>query len=210
MVRSTRRTQGGTIAAREVGDALGVVVKSGWACAVLLAGPAASPRVLDSRKVDLSDPALPESRQPYHDGFGTARSPSRALTRLVASVERYGTRSMNDLLDEYKTAGHSLCGAGLVVGSLIDPDSIGNSHVRIHALEGRLFRQIVIEAAERRGIPCAIHRDRDLYEHAASKLGKTAAALRRQVSAIDRPAGGPWRAEHKAAALAAWMMLKRC
>jgi len=175
---------------------------------VLLGGSAVSPRVLESRKVDLSDPANPESRQPYHDGFGTARSPGLALTRLVASVERYGARSMNDLFDEYTAAGHSLCGVGVVVGSLIDPDAIGNSHVRIHALEGRLFRQIVIEAAERRGILCSIHRDRDLYEHATSRLGKAAPALRRQVSAIDRLEGGAWRAEHKAATLAAWLMLK--
>jgi len=184
-----------------------VTVKSGWACVVLVGGPAVSPHVLENRTVDLSDPATPESRQPYHDGFGTARSPGPALTSLVTSVERYGARSMNDLFDEYKTVGHSLCGVGVVVGSLIDPESIGNSHVRIHALEGRLFRQIVIEAAERRGIPCTIHRDRDLYEHATARLGRTAAVLRRQVSAINRPDGRAWRAEHKAAALAAWMML---
>jgi hypothetical protein len=187
--------------------ALGVTVKSGWACVVLVGGPAASPHVLDSQTVDLSDPAIPESRQPYHDGVGIARLPGPALTRLVASVERYGARSMNDLFDDYLAAGYSLCGAGVVVGSLIDPDTIGNSHVRIHALEGRLFREIVIAAAERRGIACAIHRDRDLDEHATASLGKTAAALRRQVGAIDRPAG-PWRAEHKAATLAAWLMLK--
>ena len=189
------------------GGALGVTVKSGWACVVLVEGSSVSPRVRETRVVDLADPAIPESRQPYHDGFGTARSPGPALNRLVTAVERYGARSMNDLFDHCKTAGHSLCGVGVVVGSLIDPESIGNSHVRIHALEGRLFRQIVIEAAERRGIPCAIHRDRDLYERATAKLGKPAATMRRQVTTVDRPGGGPWRAEHKAAALAAWMML---
>jgi len=186
-----------------------MTVKSGWARVVLVSGPALSPHVLDNRTVDLGDPAIQESRQPYHDGFGTARSPGPALSRLVASVERYGTRAMNDLFDDYETAGHSLCGVGVVVGSLIDPDTIGNSHVRIHALEGRLFRTIVIEAAERRGIPCAVHRDRDLYEHATARLGTSAAALRRQLSDIERPHGGGWRAEHKAATLAAWMMLKR-
>jgi hypothetical protein len=191
------------------GGALGVTVKSGWACVVLVEGSSESPRVLETRTVDLADPATPESRQPYHDGFGTARSPGPALNRLVTAVERYGARSLNDLFDHYKTGGHSLCGVGVVVGSLIDPDSIGNSHVRIHALEGRLFREIVVEAAERRGIPCAIHRERDLYEHATVRLGKPGAELRRQVSAIERPVGGLWRAEQKAAALAAWMMLKR-
>jgi hypothetical protein len=188
--------------------ALGVTVKSGWACVALVGGSVSSPVVLDRRHVDLSDPARPESRQPYHDGFGTARAPGRALASLVASVERFGARTMSDLFDEYQREGHALSGTGVVVGSLIDPDRIGNSHVRIHALEGRLFRQIVIEAAERRGIPCAIHRERDLYEHAAATLDRPVAVVRQQVAAIARPAGGGWRAEHKAAALAGWLMLQ--
>ena len=48
---------------------LGVTVKSGWTSVVLLGGLADAPRVLDTRRIDLSDPAVPESRQPYHDGF---------------------------------------------------------------------------------------------------------------------------------------------
>lgn len=43
--------------------AVAFTVKSGWAAAVLVAGPPASPRVVDSRTVELSDPALPESRR---------------------------------------------------------------------------------------------------------------------------------------------------
>jgi hypothetical protein len=51
-------------------------VKSGWASVAHLCGPVESPRVVDSRRVDLNDPAnpaIPESRQPYHAGFTTAR-----------------------------------------------------------------------------------------------------------------------------------------
>jgi len=64
--------------------AVGFTVKSGWACAVLVIGPATSPRVVDSRRVDLSDPAIPESRQPYHAGFGTARDAGGERSRLLA------------------------------------------------------------------------------------------------------------------------------
>src|SRR5262245_57686003 len=64
--------------------AIGVTVKSGWACVVLVAGSAARPRVIDSRRIELSDPAIPESRQPYHAGFGTARSAGADRARLVA------------------------------------------------------------------------------------------------------------------------------
>ena len=70
--------------------AIGITVKSGWASAVLLVGAASSMRVADSRRVELSDPAIPESQQPYHAGFGTAREAGQDLTRLVAAVKGFG------------------------------------------------------------------------------------------------------------------------
>jgi len=50
--------------------ALGLRVKSGWAAAVLLNGPASSPRLSDVGGSILSDPRLPETRQPYHAAMG--------------------------------------------------------------------------------------------------------------------------------------------
>ncbi len=96
-------------------------------------------------------------------GFGTARHTGRELTRLLASVRRFGRKSVTGLLRDYETAEHHLCGAGVVVGSLIDPERIANDHIRIHALEGRLFREVVAQAATRERVPCSIWRDRDLY-----------------------------------------------
>lgn len=187
--------------------AVAFTVKSGWAAAVLVAGPPASPRVVDSRTVELSDPALPESRQPYHAGFGTARQSGRTLSRLVASVEVYGRRSVGDLLHEHGMAGHEIRGVGIVVGSLIDPERIANAHIRIHALEGRLFRRVVEEAAARSGLPCATWLERDLYARAGEALGLSEGALRAKVADLGRGIAGPWRAEQKVAALAAWLVL---
>src|SRR3989442_3986123 len=45
--------------------ALGFRVKSGWAAAAVVSGPASSPAVLHTRHVDLCDPTVPESRQPF-------------------------------------------------------------------------------------------------------------------------------------------------
>ncbi len=128
--------------------AIGITVKSGWASAVLLAGPATAPRVLDSVRLELSDPAIPESRQPYHAGLGTARRPGPALSRLVASVERFGQRSVAGLVRRYRADGHALAGAGVVVGSLIDPERIGNAHsARGSALpNGRRARREPLQA----------------------------------------------------------------
>jgi hypothetical protein len=187
--------------------AIGFTVKSGWACAVLLTGSRDAPQVADARRVELSDPTDPDARQPYHAGFGTARAGGPALTRLLASVKRFGHRSMDDLLQTYEAGGNQLVGSGIVVGSLTDPDTIHNDHIRIHALEGRLFRSVVEEAVARKGLPCAIWREKDLYAAAASRLEQPEPKLRARVGALGRTLDGPWRAEQKASALAAWLVL---
>ena len=46
------------------------------------------------------------------------------------------------------------------------------------------------------------------YVDAAKKLKKTDAAIRKTLAEIGRGVDGGWRAEHKAAALSAWMWLK--
>ena len=187
-------------------SAAGFTVKSGWASAVLLAGPLASPRVLDSRRVELCDPTVPEARQPYHAGFGTARDSGAELTRLVSGVKQFGGEAVATLIRGYQTE-HGVKGAGVVVGSLIDPAQIANDHIRIHALEGQLFRGIIEDAAARRELACAIWRERDLYELASGVLKQSEPALRAAVAALGRNVEGPWRAEQKCASLAAWIVL---
>jgi hypothetical protein len=41
---------------------IGFRIKSGWAMAVLLAGPTANPRVVERRRIALSDPRMPRTR----------------------------------------------------------------------------------------------------------------------------------------------------
>ena len=187
-------------------QAVGFTVKSGWAAVVLVEGSAAAPAIADSRRVEISDPAIPDAKQPYHAGFGTARDAGDELKRLVASVNAYGRKSVGALLRDYGRRG-PLRGAGVVVGSLIDPATIGNDHIRIHAMEGRLFRTVVIDAAEKAGLNCRVCRDRDLYADAVKRLKKPEAAIRKTLTDIGRDVDGGWRAEQKAAALSAWVLL---
>ena len=187
--------------------ALGLTVKSGWASAVLLTRTAGSLRVVDCRTVLLSDPEVADARQPYHAGFGTARAAGAGLSRLLTSVKRFGGRSMNDLLREYVAAGHRISGAGVVVGSLVDPRTIGNDHIRIHALEGQLFRTVVTTGLSRGGVACSVWRERDLLVVAGERLRKPDDAVRAALASLKSDVSGPWRAEQKAAALAAWIVL---
>jgi hypothetical protein len=192
---------------REFPAAVGFTVKSGWATAVLVSGPSRSPRVLDACTIQLSDPAIPESRQPYHAGFGTARGRGPELSRLVASVEQFGRQTVTGLIRRYLSEGYPLHGAGIVVGSTIDPERIANDHIRIHALEGQLFRRVVEESAAESSLACSIWRNRDLYPSAASILKEPESHLRGTLATLGKSVAGSWRAEQKAATLAAWLVL---
>jgi hypothetical protein len=187
--------------------AVGFTVKSGWAAVVLLSALGNSRRVADSRRIDLSDPAIPESRQPYHAGFGTARQHDRELTRLLDSVRRFGRRSVLDVIAAHAAAGHALAGVGIVVGSLTDPSRIANDHIRIHALEGQLFREVVEQGAAERGLRRGIWRERDLFAAATGVLGQSEQRIRAATAALGRDVEGSWRAEQKAATVAAWLIL---
>jgi hypothetical protein len=187
--------------------ALGFRVKSGWATTVLLAGPTSAPRVVDCRVTLLADPDEPAARQPYHEGIGTheARA-ANSVKRLIKSVERFAHRAVTRLITDYRAAGHRVSGVGIVVGSVVDPATIANDHIRAHAEEGRLFRTVVLEAARACRLPARVTVEKDLYAAAALALRTPAGGLKRRVAALGEEIG-PWRAEEKAAALAAWMVL---
>jgi hypothetical protein len=189
--------------------ALGVRVKSGWAMTVLLGGPAATPRLLDRRRIELADPAVPRTRQPYHAGFGIEQTSRRTIARLVRIVERCARISLGRLVRGYRAVGVSVRGVGIVVGSVIDPRRIANPHIRAHASEGALFRRVVEDAARRRGLGSVVTLERDVYATAARALRRPTARVKRAVAALGATVEGSWRAEEKTAAAAAWLVLAR-
>ena len=197
-----------TFGSKALPAAVGFTVKSGWASVVLVTGAAGSAVVSDSRNIELADPRNPRARQPYHAGFGTARDSGPELSALVASVEQFGRSSVADVLRRYQDAGHRLEGVAVVVGSLVDPETIKNAHIRIHALEGRLFRRIVEDGAARNSLTCSTWRERDLYRLAVRTLEQPERSLRKVLTEMRGAVDGPWRAEQKSAALAACLLLR--
>jgi len=188
--------------------ALGFRVKSGWAMAALVAGTTAAPTLLRCAPALLSDPKVPKTKQPYHAALDHSAQKSkeivRELSKLVAAAAK---RSVSELLEKANAAGYEICGAGLVVGSLVDPASLHNEHIRAHALEGRLFRTVLEDAFRANRIPCAVLVEKVAYLNAAEKLRTTEAEAKRTIAQLGDSHDGSWRAEEKLAALAAWSML---
>src|SRR5438552_8149951 len=110
--------------------ALGFRVKSGWAVAVLLTGPARLPQLCDVSRIDLCDPRLPETRQPYHAAMGKLETDSTKLNQRERDVRSISRQSLTRLLKRYWQNGFRITRAALVVGSQIDPAKIANPHIR--------------------------------------------------------------------------------
>ena len=187
--------------------ALGFRVKSGWAAAVLLTGPARSPQLCDVRRMDLSDPRLPETRQPYHAAMGKLETDTTKINRRVRVVRGIAQQSIATLIAGYRQKGYAISRAALVVGSQLDPASIANPHIRAHAFEGQLFRSVLEEALQAHRIRTEILIERNAYAQGATKLKESNENVRRVIQNFGQDTQGPWRAEQKLAALAAWLAL---
>ena len=188
--------------------AIGMRVKTGRATALVVAGTRAAPRLLERRELQLHDPKVPYSGQPHHAALELDEKKAAPVTRrALETVRALGRSELEAAIRAVAAAGHQLRGVGLVVGSLGDPAKLGNPHVRAHALEGRLYWEVLADAARELDTPCAVIAERDLYEHAAKALGRKPDALRAALAELGKAAGRPWGAEEKCAALAAWSAL---
>ena len=190
--------------------AVGFRVKSGYAIAIVLEGSRQTPRPVASRMIEMSDPAIAETRQPYHDGFYKTEENTREIARRVAIVKRCARRSVAALLGqmEREASAERKWRAALVVGSLIDPTTVANPHIRAHAHEGQLFRTVLQESLAAHAVDCDVIVDKQLASQAAKELGRPANAVARTVASFGKTLGGRWRAEEKAAATAAWLALR--
>jgi hypothetical protein len=183
--------------------AIGFRVKSGFAIAVVVDGPAGSPTAVARHVVELCDPEVKETKQPYHSARGEAEEDQKKIAKRTALIEKAAAQSIKALL----AASPGATRASLVVGSVIDPAKVGNQHIRAHANEGRLFRTVLERALAARGVACSVVVDKHLAEAARKRLRRTDAEIRKTLASFGATVGTPWRGEEKAAATAAWMAL---
>ncbi len=145
------------------GAALGWRTHSGWAVMVAVEGTSAEPRVVARQRVQLVDEPLP--RMPYHTIEGDDLSIAEGKA-LIAKVRRTaitaGTKAMKTAARELgvETVG--------VVGKVRNvPDDLRRilvAHALLHAAEGALYEEALLDAATPRRSRCPARRgthDRD-------------------------------------------------
>lgn len=183
-------------------QSLGLRVKTGLAIAVIVDRSGDDVRAVDRRLISLSGPGE-AARFVHHAALDLPRREGAAATRrLVGAARKVAAREMQALLDGLR----GVTRAGVVVGSVVDPARIAGAHMRAHALEGKLYRDLVVEALEAAGVRASILLERGAYERVADALGVAATDLPGRIASLGVDIK-PWRAEEKLAALAGYWQL---
>jgi hypothetical protein len=176
--------------------------------AVLLAGPWSAPKLVSCQAILLSDPKIPQSKQPCHASLELPEKEGKRVTKkLLEVVASAARKSVRELLAQANAEGFEVRRAGLVVGSLVDPATLHNDHIRAHGLEGQMFRTVLGDALGDQKISHRVLLEKNAYRTASPVLGQSAAQAKKMIAKLGESHEGSWRAEEKLAALAACLAL---
>ncbi len=191
--------------------AIGLRAHSGWAALVALAGPTASPQVIARRRIEIADPGIRGSKQPFHAAEPLQFPDAKAfIARCSASTGRLAREALQAAMDGLRDRRSEPVGCGIILGSgrtLPGLEAILKSHAMIHTAEGEFFRAALVEACEHCGIPVLGIKEKELYEQAAAHFHTPVSELQHRIQEMGKSVGPPWTEDQKYAALVAWMAL---
>jgi hypothetical protein len=156
---------------------------------VVAEGTPAAPRILSRERVPLIDEPLP--RMPYH-AIQADELSLRDGKALIGKVRRAATTAATKVTkNAAKEFGADAVG---VVGKARNiPDDLQRilaAHSLLHAAEGALYEEVILEAAARAGLPAVLVEERTIEISAA-------------LDQAGKRLGPPWQKDHKLAATAA-------
>lgn len=187
---------------------IGLRAKTGRAVAVVLGGSVDAPRILKRVEIRLVDPAFPETGQPYHEVLDLPWDKAQVAVRKIASrIEKTASKEIGRLVREAQAEGAIVCGIGIVGAGERNLEKIGSAHIRAHAAEGVLFRAVLEAGSAANDVPNRRFDERSLDKIAETELRMSTTKIKAQLAQFGRSVGSPWRADEKAAAIAAWLAL---
>ncbi len=173
---------------------LGFRTHSGWAAAVAVTGSIGSPVVLDRRRIEIADPAIPGAKQPFHTSEPLPIEQAEELIRKCRETSLQLTISaLRDFI-----AGRVVVSAAVLFASgrpLPDLATTLRSHALIHTAEGEFFREVLVSALESCSLLASKMRERDIR------------GLQTRIAGLGKSLGPPWTQDEKLASLAAWVAL---
>lgn len=197
--------------APKVRAALGLRAHSGWAAAIVVCGTASDIAVIERRRIELCDPAIEGSKQPFHHAEPMTFARAEAfIGRCRKATETLAASALAALIDcagEHKL---KLVGCGVLSASgraLPSLKEILASHALIHAAEGEFYRDALAQAATHAKLPVIRIREREALRQVADQLRRPEARLKEKLASLGKSLGPPWTEDQKLATLAAWILL---
>jgi hypothetical protein len=192
--------------------ALGFRVHTGWAALVAVAGPASAPEILQRGRIEMIPGSTPEAPPfVYH---AAAKLPLAAAERLVRASEEKArlkaTEAIAAAVRDLAERGYRIVASGVIIGNrpvTAALETILGAHPLLHAAEGELFRQAIIDGSEACRVPVTCVRAGELYERGAQHLRVSEDRLRKRLTDAGRGAGKPWAQDQKESLLVALLAL---
>jgi hypothetical protein len=179
-----------------------------WTAAVVLAGPAHAPRVLERRRIVFAEGA---ERFVFHSAVKLELAAARGLIETVRGrTESNAKRGLTDLLESLERMGAAAALAVAPVGRGPPPgdlEAILRSRALMRAAEGRFYRDVLADACRRLGLEVARPAEHELGPLLAGRLGIGEPALETRVRELGATLGPPWSQDQRLAAQAAWLHL---
>jgi uncharacterized protein YbjT (DUF2867 family) len=203
----------GTKAKPGMGEAaaLGFRSHSGWTAVVAVSGSPRTPVVLERRRIETADAAIPGSKQPYHAAERLGAEEADALIRRCRESSMLLAKgAVSALVAQLKANGFIVLGAGIVLAAgraLPGLAAILRPHALIHTAEGEFFREVLVCASEH----CSLHvtkvKEREVWDRGTTVFSFPALDLQERIGGLGKSLGPPWRQDEKLASMAAWLAL---
>lgn len=191
--------------------ALGFRMHSGWGVLVALTWNADSVEVLDRKRIVICDTTLPGATQPYHHAANLGVQESEGhIANCAATSERLALAAIEQVVRDLDGRDYHISGSAVLLASGRPLPSLAKilaSHPLIHTAEGEFFRNSIKNACERLNLSVEAIRERELEERAKAVFGDSASTVQRRIATAGSSIGPPWTKDHKAAALAALIVL---
>jgi hypothetical protein len=191
--------------------ALGLRTHSGWAVAVVVAGPLNGPGVIERRRIEIADPAIEGSTQPYHAAARLDLNKAEEFVKRCAdSATLRAEGALRTLIDDLRERSYDVLSSGVLLASARPAPELAArlaSHALIHAAEGDLFRRALIQGIKRCGLHLTAVPEREVWARSTLDLPMPLEELQRFITEMGRAIGPPWRQDEKHAALAGWLGL---
>ena len=132
----------------------------------------------------------------------------RFIARCTEQADAFARAALRSL--KTQASGFRLTGICVIAASgraLPDLRGILASHALIHAAEGEFYRDVLLRAAEKSGLPANRLKEKDAAAWLAARLGLDESELGARLAVMGKALGPPWGADQKLATMAAWLAL---